>query len=267
MTPRAPRRPVFAAVAALALVVPAVLAACDSAPGTPDLVPQPPTLAGFTVSPDTFLLPGATPEAVIPLTLRGTVGMPDGSATLRYIVRRQGDDTTAVEGQVNLTGSSQTFEEGAELRLPRGASGIYLVEAVATAGGRAGGRGTGLFRFQIEPLGPPTVASVALDPPVVTPPATGAARLRVVATISDPDGRANIGYVALRPVGAEGPLLPLADNGTQSGTGDTTARDGQYTVTLQIGAGSPPGDYAFEIIAMDREGLQATPFPVTTTVQ
>ncbi|HLA64638.1 MAG TPA: hypothetical protein VK610_09445 [Rhodothermales bacterium] len=269
--PRAPRRPTLAApgprLALLALVVPLVLAACDTAPGAPALVPEPPGLADFAVSPDSFRLEGAAPEAVIPLVLTGSVTTPGGAAAqLRYLVRRQGDDTLTVSGEVDVfTAGAFTAQE--ELRLPRGASGAYIVEAVAVSGGRIGGRASGLFHFRIDPLGPPVVEGVELDPAVVTAPASGSARLRIVATVSDPDGRANLGYVTLRQTGTEGPLLPLSDGGSVTGSGDDTARDGRYTVTLQIGAGSPPGQYGFEVLAADREGLEATPFPFTVTVQ
>jgi hypothetical protein len=263
----ASRRPTPVVIVALVVAALATLAACDTAPGAPAVLPEPPALAGFAVSPDTFFLAGGAAEAAIPLVLSGAVTSPGGGpVTVRYLARRQGDDTLAVEGAVAVAAAG-AFQAADTLRLPRGASGLYLVEAVAEgADGRAGGRAAALVRFAIEPLGPPVIGEVTLTPPTVTPPATGSADVRVVATVTDPDGRANLGYVALQPAGG-GPQLPLSDGGPVSQSGDATAEDGRYTVTLEIGAGAEPGQYPFEVVARDREGLVATPFPVTITVE
>jgi hypothetical protein len=231
------------------------------------VLPEPPALDGFTVTPDSFHLAGAAPVATIPITLSGSVTSPSGgSVTIQYIVRRQGDDTLAVEGTIEVAGAGPS-QATDQMTLPRGASGLYLVEAIAVGSDRrAGGRASDLLRFVIEPLGPPTITTVVLDPPVVTVPASGTARLRVAATVVDPDGPANLGYVSLQPVGG-GPQLPLSDSGPIGQSGDTGPVDGVYTVTLNVGAGTPPGQFLFEVIARDREGLEATPFPVTIIVQ
>jgi hypothetical protein len=261
--PRLPR--IFAA--ALGAVVPLLAAACDSAPGAPAMIPEAPALAGFDVAPDSFFLPGDAPAATIPVALSGSVTNPaGGSVTVHYVIRRQGDDAPALEGEHEVEAAG-SFQASADLVLPRGASGLYAVEAVAVGrDGRAGGRASGVLRFTIEPLGPPSIVAVALDPAVVTVPATGAAQLRIVATVTDPDGLLNIGYVALQPAGGGG-TFPLSDGGPLGQTGDATAGDGLYTVTLQVGAGTPPGQFPFEVVARDREGLDAAAFPVTITIQ
>jgi len=264
--PRARRRTPLAAAAALFAALAAV-AACDSAPGAPAIIPEAPALSGFDVSPDSFLLLGDAPSATIPLALTGSVTSPDGGfVRVHYTVRRQGGDAATIDGSVEVPAAGP-FTATDSLVVARGASGLYTVEAVAVGrDGRAGGRASAVLRFAIEPLGPPTIASVTLNPPVVTVPASGAVSLRIVASVSDPDGLVNVGYVALQPAGG-GAQFPMSDSGTFGQTGDATAGDGAYTVTLQVGAGTPPGEFPFEVVARDREGLNATPFPATIVVQ
>jgi hypothetical protein len=243
------------------------VAACDSTPGAPAILPEPPALDGFAVSPDSFRLEGAAPSASILLTLTGTVTSPDGGpVTLQYLVRRQGAFASAIEGAIEVAAAGP-FQAIDTLTVPRGASGLYVVEAIAVGrNGRAGGRASDLLRFTIDPLGAPTVANVVLDPPIVNLPASGTTSLRVVATIADPDGLENVGYVAFQPAGG-GPQIPMSDAGPIGQSGDATAGDGQYTVTLDVAAGTPVGQYPFEVVARDREGLEAPPFPVTIVVQ
>jgi hypothetical protein len=244
-----------------------VFSACETTPGAPAILPEPPALDGFAVSPDSFHLVGAAATASIPLTISGTVTSPVGGVvTVQYLVRRQGSQATALEGTFEVTAAGP-FQATDTLSVPRGASGLYVVDAIAVGrDGRGGGRASDLFRFIIDPLGPPTVVDVVLDPTVVVLPASGTTDLRVVATVADPDGLENLGYVSLQPQGG-GPQLPMSDAGSVGQSGDVTAGDGRYTVTLEVAAGTPPGQYPFEVVARDREGLEAPPFPVIIVVQ
>ncbi len=272
--PRARRRAVAAPVVLIAALL-ATIAACDTTPGAPPLLPEPPALDAFEVTPDSFHLAGTDAVVTIPITIAGAVTSGGRwPVAVQYLVRRQGDDTLAVDGRMEIANDLPpqpatriTFSGQDQLILPRGASGLYLVEAVAVGpDGRAGGRASDLVRYSIVPLGPPTIAAVVLDPPVVIVPASGTARLRVAATVADPDGPANLGYVALQPAGG-GPQLPMSDSGPVGQAGDAVPADGVYTVTLDVAAGTAPGQFQFEVVARDREGLEATPFPVTIVVQ
>ncbi len=259
--PRALRRS-----AALALGSTLALAACDTAPGVPPLVPEPPTLAGFVLSPEAFALDGSAAEAQIPLTLAATVEDPAGAGVVvRYYVRRQGADDLVAEGTLEPSVGDQgpsTHYAATTLTLPRGATGLYTVTVLATdPEGRIGDRAVGTLRFTHESLGPPTVSAVEF-PATLARPAT----FNVVAAVSDPDGPENLVAVELRA--PSGQAFPLRDDGSgSSGTGDETAGDGRFTVGLGIGEGNAPGVYRFVVVARDVEGQMSVPDSIAITVE
>ena len=83
--------------------------------------------------------------------------------------------------------------------------------------------------------------------------------MRIVATVSDPDGLANIARVEVRVNGGS-PFL-LCDDGGQgacngSASGDDESGDGLYTVTFGFGSGNT-GTFSMEFVAVDRAGLES----------
>ena len=112
---------------------------------------------------------------------------------------------------------------------------------------------------------PPEITAVEL-PDHVTRPATGEPPVPVivVVTAADPDGLANILRVETRLDG--GGALNLCDDGgdgacnptvTQASSGDATAGDGRFTVTLQVESSNTPGPRVFTFVAVDRSGLRS----------
>lgn len=255
----ASRRLAACALAALGSAL--ALPACDTAPALPPLLPEPPAIAAFFLTPAAFTLPGDAAEAQIPLGLSVEVADPAGNGVeVRYYVRRQGADDLVAEG-VMAPALDDTYAATTTLTLPRGATGLYAVTVLATdPEGRIGDRAVGTIRFEHEPLGGPLITGVEF-PEIVTRPAT----FEVVVEVTDLDGLENLAVVELRT--STGQAFPMRDDGGgNTGSGDDAAGDGRFTVALGIGEGSPPGAYAFTVFARDVEGQEAE-LPISVTVE
>ena len=236
---------------------------CDSAPGAVERAARP-VIAAIEVTPLSDSLETAAPTADIPLTVRLTLEG-TGPIAVRVLVRYAETDTL-------VTSSLETVEPGAvelavPVTLPRGAIGDYIL-SVVTEGpdGRAGDEATARFRFKASSLGPPSVTVQV--PTTISAPASGAqpARLPIVATATDPDGRENVALVLIQDV--DGFVLGrIYDEGPNGRSDDATARDGRYSGSLQIPPGFPAGTYTLAATAVDRAGELSDPAPFTFTVQ
>ncbi|MFN3597514.1 MAG: hypothetical protein ACK41D_09625 [Rubricoccaceae bacterium] len=247
----------------LALAALLAVAACDNAPGPRDPVGTPPALSGFAAAPLEVFLDSPAPFAEVPLALSADVRGGEGVVTVRYLVRYQGTDTLVAQGTQPAAAGRTTID--VPLRLPRGAIGDYAITVTTEdAAGRVGDRAAATLRFGATSLGPPVVSQVTV-PPRTARPATGQTTLRIIATVDDPDGRANIARVDLRAPGAGNVLAQLSDDGRTAG--DQTARDGRYTVALSVTPTTAAGPYAFEVVARDRAGLASAPAAVTFVIE
>lgn len=245
---------------AVALLVVA-LAGCDAAPGSATESARP-ALSGVQVSPLAFALDTDAPTAQIPLVVEGTLAA-EGPAEIRVLVRYQETDSLVTEATAEVSGAGR-FQVEAPLTIPRGAIGDYSVR-VSTEGtdGRAGDQAAAVLRFTATNLGAPSVAVNA--PPAVDRP-TGDATVTVplIATVTDPDGRANIAVVIARVPEGGGTIGRLFDDGRGQ---DDDEDDGIYSAGIVVDAGFEPGTYAVEIVAFDRAGEASAPAPFTFTVR
>lgn len=251
------------------------LAACDAAPGLPDEVRRP-SVTAFALTPETDTLATDAATAAVPLVLDATIAG-EGPVLLRALVRYGG--TSSASGLDTLvTEVEMEVEPGAvrldvPLVLPRGATGEYAV-TLTTQGrdGRTGDGASGVFRFRAASLGPPVVAGVEAEASITRPTDNRVLTFPITATVTDPDGRANIAAVFLTD--ADGDLiLQLFDEGpTPRSRADQTAADGRYTVALQIVAAGragalEPGTYELAVVAFDRAGDRSDLAPITFEVR
>lgn len=248
-------RPLRPALAACAVLIALALPACDSAPGLAETAPLP-RLSGLEVAPTAFSFDSDAATAEVPLVVRATV---DAPATVRALVRFAEADTLAADAEVETTGGAVELQ--LPLLLPRGATGDYQVTVVTEAAdGRAGDRAAAVFTFQAASLGPPVVTAVDA-PATVAPGGT----LSVVASVSDPDGLANVALVLLQDE-AGGLVAQLFDAGSGR-SDDDEAGDGRYSETLRLGEDAQPGTIALQVVAFDRAGTASEPAPFTVTIQ
>ena len=246
-------------------VLAALLAACDNtAPGLPPADARP-SVTAFALAPDTDSLGTDAPTASIPLQVAMTVAG-TGPVRVRAIVRYTGTDTLVASVAQSVEPGPVTLD--VPLVLPRGATGDYAV-TVTTEGPdrRAGDGAAGVFRFRASNLGPPVVTA-AEAPASVRRPTSSAnvARLRIVVTATDPDGRENLAVVVLEQPGV-GVIGQLSDRGRADGSSDATANDGRYTGELLIPSDFPVGSYTLNALAVDRASQVSEPRAFTFTVE
>lgn len=243
-----------------ALALLALLAAgCDAAPGFADSVRRP-TLSAVAISPDSARLGTEAATATVPLVVEGTLDS-DGPVEVRVLVRWS--ETDSLVTQVQQQAGPGAFRVEAPVVIPRGAVGDYSVR-VSTEGadGRAGDQAVSVLRFDAASLGPPAVTVAAPAP--VTRPTRGTVTADVVATVTDPDGRANIAFVVLQLPDDGGVVGRLFDGGQGR---DAAAGDGLYSAGIVIGADFEPGSVVLEVVAVDRAGQASAPAPFTLTVR
>lgn len=275
------RTPAFLCAALLGAGL--LAAGCDSGPGPEAPDARPPEVSAFDFSPRTVLLDALPPDqqagdrVPVTLTISAEARDLDGDlAQVSYVVQAPfaGADPVAA-GDLPPTGGNG-FGATITVELDKSVVGNYtvLVYGVDEAG-HLSNQVRGLLAF-VATGAPPVIEAVDL-PERVTRPAPGAdpVRIPIVATVTDPDGPANIARVEMQvlPSGGGAPLL-LCDDGGQgtcnqgfAGSGDETAGDGRYTITLQVEAANAPGTTTFQFQAFDRAGLSSEPVVRTITIE
>ena len=253
--------PVAPRPAVALLAVCAALAACDAEPGFADLA-RPPELSAVAVAPVSARLDTDAPTADVPLTVAGTL---DAEGATRVLVTVRWAETDSLVAQADAeVAQPGPFRVEVPLTIPRGAVGDYSVR-VATEGAdrRPGDQAAAVFRFDAASLGPPTLTVNAPDA-VNRPTGTATQTVRVEATVSDPDGRANVAIVALQVPDGGGVVGRLFDGGQGS---DRVAGDGRYSGGLVVTSDFEPGTYNLEVVAVDRAGEASAPVPFAFTVR
>ena len=238
----------------------AVLGACDTEPGLPTEAARP-TIESVRVTPLRDSLATAAPTATVPRVVEAVVGG-EGPVTVRVFVRYQ--ETDSLAGQATAEVAPGPVRVEVPLTLPRGATGAYAV-TVSTAGpdGQPGDRAAAVFRFAAASLGPPTV-TVNEPAPVARPTGTDTAEIPIRATVTDPDGLANVAAVLVRDPETGATIGRLFDDGEGS---DDAAGDGVYSAAVVIGADFQPGTISLEVVALDRAETFSEPATFTFTVQ
>ncbi|PAP78445.1 hypothetical protein BSZ37_19455 [Rubrivirga marina] len=236
---------------------------CDAAPGFASEVARP-TLGTVDVSPVDVSLDTDAPTATVPLAVTGTLG---GEGTVRMLVLVRYAETDSLVTQTEAEVQPGDFRVDAPFDLPRGAIGEYSVR-VATEGadGRAGDQAAAVFRFVATNLGPPSVTANTPSP-VSRPSGTNTARVPLVATVTDPDGRANIAAVVAVDPESGVTIGRLFDDGPAGGAADQTADDGRYSASVTVTSDFEPGTYELAIVAVDKYGAESEPALYTFTVR
>ena len=242
------------------VLVALALGACDAAPGFASEV-RPPTLAEVTVTPTAAALDTDAPTATVPLAVAGVLDA-EGPVEVRVFVRYAETDTLVTEAAAAV--GPGAFRVEAPFSVARGAVGDYSVR-VSTEGadGRAGDQASALVRFSSQNLGAPSV-TVNRPAAVSRPSGSTVVRVPIVATVTDPDGRANVAVVEVRIPEGGGALGRLFDDGENQ---DADADDGRYSAAVEVGSDFEPGTYALEVVAVDRAGAESAPAPYTFTVR
>ncbi|MEQ9103908.1 MAG: hypothetical protein RIE53_04360 [Rhodothermales bacterium] len=242
------------------------MAGCDTAPGPVDVSERPPVVSEFAVEPG-VLIPdgtagaGAAIEADVQVSW--SVSDPDGDVDRVFVLIQSPNPGGAPVGSAEVSGVSGRMQTTVRVSIPAGAVGMYPVTVVASD--RRGTMSNRLIgRLDVEGSGSPPVILDVVAPERVVRPAAGEppVPITLVAHVSDPDGAANIARVQVVANGTA--TLLLCDDGGQGtcnggfgSSGDETAGDARYTLTIQLTSGNAPGTNVFVFQARDRSGLDS----------
>lgn len=267
----------FPAALFTALVV--LLGACDSDPLAPDPLARPPFVAELIYTPDVVAvdeLPSSSRvgESVrIPVTIQVSAGDADGDLSrVSYVIRAPIAQNQPVSAGDLVSQGSGVFGLSKDVLFPAALTGGYVVIVYPVDGrGVLGNEVRGVIELAATG-NPPVIESIEAPDRVVRPaPGQPPVPIVLIATVSDPDGLINVARVEMRVNG--GALLLLCDDGGQSAcnpgfaSGDQTAGDGRFTLTLQIESGNTPGERSLEFKAVDRGGLVSEPVTRVLTIE
>jgi hypothetical protein len=249
---------------------------CDAAPGPADLTERPPVVSALEVEPG-VIIPGGTanPGAAIEADVQvsWSVSDPDGDVDRVFVLIQSPNPGGAPVGTAEVSGVSGRMQTTVRVSIPAGAVGMYPITVVASD--RRGTMSNRLIgRLEVAGSGAPPVILDVEAPERVVRPAAGEppVPITLVAHVTDPDGAANIARVQVVANGSA--TLLLCDDGGQGicnggfgSSGDETAGDGRYTLTIQLTSGNAPGTNVFVFQARDRSGLDSETVQRTIIVE
>jgi hypothetical protein len=252
-----------------------VLAAgCDSGPGPADFSGRNPVVQELAFTPDTVFSDGPGETVQVSLSVEVDASDADGDLDRVYFIVQSPVPGADAAGRAEIDAPDDgRFSADMTLTLPRGAAGTFPVVAFASdAGGHMSNRAIGTLVVQ-SGSEPPVITEVDLQERVTRPaPGESPIPITITARVQDPDGLGNVLRVEAI-VGGSTTLLLCDDGGTGTcnpgfgSSGDATAGDGTFTVTIQIESSNTAGDYQFVFTAYDRSGLASEAVTRIITVE
>jgi len=260
--------PMKAVVASVLALLVSVVSACDEGPGTFDLGAVPPRVFDLSFSPDSLNLASLDPSQIVGdsvlVDLDISVSAEDADGDLAdvsfTVLPPARTDEPLVLGSL-FQQSGNRWATTRRIALPVGQVGNYVLTVFASdASGLLGNQVRGTVELAAaQGFGsPPVVENVVATPNPLTPPAT----LRVVATVSDEQGLANIVRVE---IDIQGTKYTMSDDGES--LGDSVAGDGKYTASFSVPLGVPAGVEPLSVQAFDRNGNASEIVTIELTIQ
>ena len=192
-----------------------------------------------------------------PLTVRVKATDEDADIeTVSYIVQSPVSGREPIASGELTSKGGQIYERTVDVTIPKAEVGVYtvLLYAVDKSGSLSNNvRGMLQFKGTGEP---PVIADVSAPDSVSRPPAGNPPTpIRIVATVTDPDGLANISGVQFWNVVNPAQKFPMFDDGETGG--DQVRGDGRYTITVQIESTNQAGTNRLGFQATDLAGLKS----------
>lgn len=257
-----------------ALLLFVMLSACDQAPTPSSLTTTPPVVSDLTYSPvgaNLASLPSSQisgENVSIPLKISARLVDADGRGIQHVVYSVFAPQVTTkayLTGEMTA-GQNGLYESSPTLVVKKGDIGRYTIKVTALdKDNNISNQVLGYFDFSATGQ-PPVLVSV--DAPDILKRPTGSDRVtsKIVATATDPDGLTNLQRVVMRT--ASGQEFLLLDDGQKTGTsGDDTADDGKYTITIQVTSANALGKNTFTFQAFDRSGLSSNAITKTIEIQ
>jgi hypothetical protein len=273
-------RKTFSLVVCLALFVPMLVAisGCDSAPGAQDPFAGPPVVGDLAFTPSLIQIDDLPPSARVgddvrvSITVSATAADADGDLDRVAFVIQSPVGATDPIATGEMVASGGRYSATQDVLFPVALTGSFVLIVYASdERGALGNELRGVIELAAT-SSPPVIESIEA-PGTVQRPAAGepAVIISLVAVVSDPDGLANVARVQVRFDGGA-PLL-LCDDGGQAGcnpgfgSGDITAGDGRFTLTIMLESSASAGSILLEFIATDRADLSSEPVTRTLIIE
>ncbi len=251
-----------------------LVAACDSAPGPEQLGLRPPLLQDFTFSPQRVVFGVLPPEQIVgdsvrvPLELSVVaLGSQSPIEEVSYVVQSPFSSfepiaTGTMQPQGSNRYSAVTTITISALEVASYPIVVYAVDQTQRVSGEVRGQINYIRVF--EPGEPPVIDEI-VAPDTLQRPAVGqpAVTLPLIAVVSDPDGLTDVEKVEFWNVDTPNNRFDLCDDGggqpcgVAADSGDETASDGRYTLTVFIASTNTLGTNTFAFQAIDRAGLRS----------
>jgi hypothetical protein len=242
-----------------------LLFGCDSTPNTvaPNLNASIPQISSFQYSPKTIVfenLPASQRNgnvANVPLNISVFINDTDSNNMKRVqYTLYQFNGKVVTSGELTKNNGSN-YSATPTVAFNKAEVGNYAlkVQAIDTEGNFSNVT-FGNINLIAEG-GAPVLSAVNAPTQIQRPTAGNVRREKITATVTDPDGLASIAKVQMKAL--DGSEFELLDDGGKNGSisGDTTAGDGIYTITIQIESTNPLGQYAFDFQAIDRTAFRS----------
>lgn len=271
--------------AAAVFVVLGLLAACDTAPGPQELGQRPPTVSALEITPARLSFSELRPDqlldgdrARVEVTMQVEArGQADPVREVGFVIQNPDDPAAPLATGFLASAGGDRYAGTAEIIISTLDPEQYPVIVFAVdAENRVSGEIRGQVRYtrSFDPGSPPVVEAVEAPETVQRPPAgEQPVSLQLVAVVSDPDGLRDVARVEFWNVNAPAQRFRLCDDGggqpcgAAADSGDATAGDGRFTLTVLIASNNSPGVNTFAFQATDRAGLTSNIVEKQITVQ
>lgn len=263
----------------VAITASLLLAACEKTVETPlgsDY--SHPFLESISVSPegfntDTILVNGQiNPQDLITISFVCSAAVANAmnlpAANVSYRITRPVDDTFYGSGLLrddgispDITANDGVYTDSIEFSIPRIEGGFFELSVTAVM---ENGNSSNTLKQRIpifRSSRAPFLYDLSAPDSVILPPPGFVSLIFISIAASDSDGPGDIDQVFFRNLDSPSDTMrrfPMYDDGDVNGvSGDSTANDGLYSITVQLPSTTPVGTYRFLFEATDRFGLMS----------
>ncbi|MDR9415951.1 MAG: hypothetical protein RI564_06695 [Gracilimonas sp.] len=249
-------------ICSLLLILSVGLISCDSTTSPENPLSDSPAIESFDLSPtevEFTLEDDGFKDTTVTISLNSLISNLNTDQNPQYAISSKSSGETVLEGELSPS-KSQQYNFRAEANLPTTTTSIedYIVNVFFEDNPKVYAQ-TG-FSIQGFSNNPPEIKSVE-NPDEVEIPSSGSTPIQFKAKVTDEDGQNTIEAVYMRLISnstgevSGSPFQLLNDGQTSGDSGDETAQDSVFTLTLEISNANQPDTYDLEYYAIDRGDL------------
>ncbi len=236
--------------------------ACDSTTSPRDLTQEAPSISELELSPKSVEFTkeedGSSSDTTINIKIQVQAENLSEDDILQYVFSLKNSEENLLEGQLETTDSSP-YTHSANVEIETSTTSIedYVVNVFFNNESGAGNYAQTSFSIVGFSNDPPEILDTE-NPDEVQIPSNGITSIQFKAKVTDVDGQNNIQGVFMRLISQSTGEVPgspfqLFDDGQNSG--DETAQDSVFTLSLEIDSNNNPDLYDLEYYAIDKGDL------------